>query len=201
MPTDSCEKRLAPHGYHECANTPGLWRHEWRPITFLLVIDDFGVKYVGREHADHLVKCIGKKYKLVEDWTGNLYCRIKLKWDYYKRTLDISMPGYVQKQLDKYKHAVSPRRQNCPYSPEPKKYGSKAQSPLPIDTSQKLDDKGIKQVQKIVGIILYYARAVDMTVLMALSTIASEQTQGTERTMERALLVLDYLATHPNATV
>ncbi len=40
-----------------------------------------------------------------------------------------------------------------------------------------------------------------MTVLMALSTIASEQTKGTERTLEKAYQVLDYLATHPNAVV
>ncbi len=40
-----------------------------------------------------------------------------------------------------------------------------------------------------------------MTVLMALSTIAREQTKGTECTMEKALQVLDYLATHPDATV
>ena len=40
-----------------------------------------------------------------------------------------------------------------------------------------------------------------MTVLMALSTIASKQTKGTERTVETALQVLDYLATHPDTTV
>ncbi len=40
-----------------------------------------------------------------------------------------------------------------------------------------------------------------MTVLMALSTIASEQTKGTECMMKKALQVLDYLATHPDATV
>ena len=40
-----------------------------------------------------------------------------------------------------------------------------------------------------------------MTVLMALSTIASEQMKGTEQTMEKALQVLDYLATHPDATL
>jgi hypothetical protein len=40
-----------------------------------------------------------------------------------------------------------------------------------------------------------------MMVLMALSTIASEQTTGTERTMEKALQVLDYLPMHPNAKV
>jgi hypothetical protein len=60
-------KRLAPHGYYECINTPGLWRHEWRPITFTLVVDDFGVKYVRKEHADHLVASLKTKYKLVED--------------------------------------------------------------------------------------------------------------------------------------
>ena len=37
--------------------------------------------------------------------------------------------------------------------------------------------------------------------LMVLSTIASEQTKGTERTLEKAYQVLDYLATHPNTVV
>ena len=111
------------------------------------------------------------------------------------------MPGYVRQQLKKYKHVTTSRPQHCPYSPEPKKYGLEAQAPLPINTSRPLGDKEIKAVQKIVGSILSYARAVDMTVLMALSTIASEQTKGTERTMEKALQVIDYLTTHPDATI
>ncbi len=41
------QKRLALHGYYECVNTPELWRHATRPITFSLVVDDFGIKYVG----------------------------------------------------------------------------------------------------------------------------------------------------------
>jgi len=55
-------------------------------------MDDFGVKYVGKEHADHLVASLQTKYKLVEDWTGDLYCGIKLHWDKNVHTLDISMP-------------------------------------------------------------------------------------------------------------
>ncbi len=43
------QKRLVPHGYYECANTPGLWKHITRPILFMLVINDFGVKYAGQE--------------------------------------------------------------------------------------------------------------------------------------------------------
>jgi hypothetical protein len=91
--------------------------------------------------------------------------------------------------------------QHCPYSPEPKRYGTDAQSPLPSDDTQKLTNSEIKQVQKIVRSILYYARVVDMTVLMALCTIASEQTKGTERTLEKAYQVLDYLAMHHATTV
>ena len=52
------QKRLAPHGYYECVNTPGLWRHVTRPVTFSLVVNDFGITYVGKEHVDHLIKCL-----------------------------------------------------------------------------------------------------------------------------------------------
>jgi len=143
-------KRLKPHGYYECINTPGLWQHATRPITFSLVVDDFGVKYVGKEHADHLIDCLKTEtYKLTEDWAGDLYCGISLRWDYAKRWLDISMPGYIKKQLLKYKHIIR-QIQHCPYSPEPKRYGADAQSPLPQDILRKLNDKEIKQVQKIV---------------------------------------------------
>jgi hypothetical protein len=66
-------KRLKPHGYYECVNTPGLWQHTARPITFSLVIDNFGVKYVGKEHTDHLISCLKKDCKLTEDWAGDLH--------------------------------------------------------------------------------------------------------------------------------
>ena len=38
-------KRMRKAGYHPCQFTPGLWRHVWRPITFTLVVDDFGIKF------------------------------------------------------------------------------------------------------------------------------------------------------------
>ncbi len=59
------------------------------------------------------------------------------------------------------------------------------------------DHKG----SKIVSSILYYARAVNMTVLMALSTIAAEQMLATERTLEQCTQLLDYLAHNADAKV
>ena len=49
------KKRLTKHGYYEVEHTPGLWQHKWSPIVFTLVVDDFGMQYVGAEHAMYLI--------------------------------------------------------------------------------------------------------------------------------------------------
>ena len=76
--------RLEKEGYYEARTTPGLWRHKWRPIQFCLVVDDFGVKYVGKQHADHLAKILKKYQNITKDWEGKKYAGIDLKWDYEK---------------------------------------------------------------------------------------------------------------------
>ena len=59
----------------------------------------------------------------------------------------------------------------------------------------------MKRIQRIVGSLLYYVRTVDLTMLMALSTIAREQAKATEQTEQRTNQLLNYCATNPNATV
>ena len=48
---------------------------------------------------------------------------------------------------------------------------------------------------------LYYAQAVDATMLPALGSIASQQVNPTEHTMQKVKLLLDYSATHPDAII
>jgi hypothetical protein len=140
-------RKLAPFG-NQSNNTPGLWRHESRPLTVTLVVDDFGVKFVNKADVDHLIASIKKMYILTEDWTGSLYCGITLEWDYVGRTVNISMPGYIKMKLQEYKHIMPKKLQMCPYSPEPKKFGTEAQAPLPNNSTSKLDKNGIKRGQK-----------------------------------------------------
>ena len=106
--------------------TPGLWQHVTCPVQFSLVVDDFGVKYkyVGEENAQHLINAIQTEgYKLSIDWSGTKYCRITLQWDWEILTLTISMPGYVQKMLVRFKHEPPPRDQYSRYQTQLKKYG------------------------------------------------------------------------------
>ena len=91
---------LAPHGYFEQQHTPGLFRHATRPIWFNLTVDDFGIKYVGEEHLQHLFTTLKQHYKIVEDTTGSLYCGITLEWDYKNRHVDLSHDMHTNNQAD-----------------------------------------------------------------------------------------------------
>jgi hypothetical protein len=102
-------KRLEPKAYYQCRHTPGLWRHKWQLVLFSLVVDDFGVKYVGHEHINHLINAIKHHYEFSKDWEGRLYCGITMKWDYEKRTCDLSMPGYIQAAIHKFQHLRIPK--------------------------------------------------------------------------------------------
>ena len=83
LANEQLKQNLAPAGYYEVPHTPGLFTHVTRPIQFTLVVDDFGVKYVGKEHADHLIKTLENQYdQIVVDWEGKLYCGIRLEWNY-----------------------------------------------------------------------------------------------------------------------
>ncbi len=64
------KERLQKHGYYQSQMTPGLWKHDTHPISFSLVINDFGVKYVGKENAQHLLDTVRHYYKCSCDWKG-----------------------------------------------------------------------------------------------------------------------------------
>ena len=64
-------------------------------------MDDFGAKYVCEDNDYHLLDTLKEDFTISEYRKQGLYCIINLKWDYDKRTLDISMPGYIQKQRQK----------------------------------------------------------------------------------------------------
>jgi hypothetical protein len=82
-------RNLAKYGYRPITQTHGLWTHNTRPISLLLVVDDFGVKYVGREHAEHLMACIKKNYNISSNWDGTTYCGLNA-WIHQGRTPQIS---------------------------------------------------------------------------------------------------------------
>ena len=151
-------------------------------MQFTLVVDDFGIKYTGKHKFDHLVKTLRKYYKLTIDETGGLYCGITLNWNYVEGCVDLSMPDYKRKLLEWYFPKKPIRPKNSPYPCAPINYGKKVQEPIQIDTEPLLESKGTKKVQQVLGSALYYGRAVDLSNIMELSDITSNQSKSTAPT-------------------
>jgi hypothetical protein len=129
---------LAIHGYHQTKFTPGLWRHVTGPIQFTLVMDDFGVQYVGKEHAQHLIDALETDHTVSKDWNDGLYCSNTLKWDYENKHVDLSMPGYIKDALHKYQHPMPKRPQYAPHNWTVLAYSHRIQyAPLPDDAPQR----------------------------------------------------------------
>ena len=97
-------KHLAPHGYYPSKRTPGLWLHKTRPISFTLVVNDFGVKYMSKKDINHLFDIIKEKYPVKTDWNGSKYLGIDLEWYYDEWYVMLSMKGYVKKALREFLH-------------------------------------------------------------------------------------------------
>ena len=63
------KQRLANCGYIECIHRTGLWRNIFCPVQFTLVVDDFGVNFVGVDQLQHLVESLKKFYEIMLDPT------------------------------------------------------------------------------------------------------------------------------------
>jgi hypothetical protein len=133
-------------------------------------VDDFAVKYVGKQHAEHLRNALLRTYELTIDWTEKVYSGMTLKWDYKNRTCNISMPGYVSNVLSKFKHDAPKHPQHTPSRYVTPFYGAKTQY-AKKDETPPLTAQQCLTIQKVTESVLYYARAVDLIVLMPVNDI------------------------------
>ncbi len=115
--------------------TPGYWQHSWRPISFSLIVDNFGVKYINKEDVEHLISVLKQEYKIDTDWEGTRYLGLTLDWDYTKREVHLSMPGYIENALVHFGHEPPVKPQMQPYPHTIPTYGMKIQHAKAADTS------------------------------------------------------------------
>jgi hypothetical protein len=142
-----------------------------------------------------------KKYDISSDWKGSAYCGLKLEWDYKNRTVDLSMPGYIKVALHKYQHAAPARPEHAPHTCNPPVYGAKTQYVEKETTSPAHSDKEVNKLQQLTGTLLYYARAVDPTLIIPINVLASKQSRATAHTADKVIKLLNYCNTHPETKI
>ena len=127
------------------------------------------------------------------------FCGLTLDWNYLQGVVDIAMPQYVQKALQKLNHTPPIKPQNLPHAWVQITYGRQIHKAITEDNSPMLSQQETTNIQQIVGSFLYYARAVDNTIYPAINQIANTQARPTQHTRIEANILLDYLYTHPSA--
>ena len=93
------------------------------------------------------------------------------------------MLGYCEKAGQRFHHSKPTKPQHQPYPSTPHTYGQKQQFCDSADSSPALSNDRKTFVQEVVGVFLYYARAVDYTMLTALGSLAVQQASPTENTL------------------
>ena len=192
---------LARNGYHMTPNTECLFRHDTLDIAFALVVDDFAIKYSDRNAAEHLLATIRQEYRVEPDWAGSLFLGMSISFDQPSRSVSLSMPGYVAAALKRFDVTLNTRPTHSPLKYYPINYGSSKAQEVTEDTTPPLNSHDTKYIQQVIGVFLYYARAVDPTMLAPLNKLASRQALPTEALLTDVRHFLQYAASHPTASL
>ena len=105
------------------------------------------------------------------------------------------------KIIAKIQALKSTKPHSYPYAAAPNKYGKASHDTITDYETPLLDKEGRTNVQRVVASILLYERAVNLTALMVLSIIETEQTQDTNKTINNVEQFMDYMASNNNATM
>ncbi len=96
---DELEERLNKECYFKSPLVSALWKHMPRPTQFVLIVNNFGIKYFTTEDLDHLINTLKKYYDVKVNPEGKELVKIELDWDYKNRKVHLLMKPYLNKSL------------------------------------------------------------------------------------------------------
>jgi hypothetical protein len=164
-------------------------------------VDDFGIKYGSRDDAEHLIKTLQSNgYQLTIKEKGDTYLGMDIAFT--PSSVSISMPGYIEKMLQRFRPNYLLPSHRPAHTPG--KYTTpvfRRIQHVEIDDSPTLSPSQTKELQAIVGTLLYYARAVDPTLLPIANELASQQATPTTKALTAANQALSYCAGHKTNSI
>jgi hypothetical protein len=97
------------------------------------------------------------------------------------------MPGYINAAPHKYQNPAPARPEHAPHTWNTPIYGAETQFVTEATSSPALSNKEINKLQQLTGTLLYYARAVDPTLIMPINVLSSEQSTATNVTADKVI--------------
>ena len=152
------KQRMNKMCYKQIDITLVFWMHEWCPIYFLLCVNDFGLKYFVKQHADHLMSVLREHFKISRDYKVKCYLGLYIYWDNNNCKLHLSMLACVADALTRFRHKHPCKPHDQPYPHIKPTYDVKSQYAESVDVSSPLSKEDLKIAQEVTGTFLYYSR-------------------------------------------
>jgi hypothetical protein len=102
-------------------------------------------RYTNKQDVEDLIAIINKEHKCSQDWTGSRYIGLTLNCNYEKHYVDLSMPGYIPRTLQRIVHLMPERPEHALHDYAAPTYGSRQQFAT-IDTFPAVDSKDTKRI-------------------------------------------------------
>ena len=111
------------------------------------------------------------------------------------------MPGYIPTIFYKFQQKPPAHAEDAPHTLNKTVYVKHIQLATQQSSAPKLNSADTNRVQSINGTFLYYALALDPTMIPSIKNISACQYVPTQYIMEPFNQVMDYVSTHPNSTI
>ena len=140
------------------------------------MVDDFGIKSTSDSPTNHLLQALRDKYQINVDPSGTKFLGFVLDWDCYTRKVYLFMPNYVQHALNILQHSLPTRLRHASHHHNKPVYGQKIQFDDSQDDTKEvfLSASSKTLIQRIIGMFHYYGITLDLTMLVALGTLATQ---------------------------
>ena len=112
---DQLVRKLDPFGYETMPLTDGLWGHKTKMTAFTICADNFGVQYLSKQDAKHLINAIKFNYECTIEWKGKTYCGTTIGLNCPQCYIDTSIPVFVPKVLNKFNHIPPNKPEHSPH--------------------------------------------------------------------------------------
>ncbi len=167
------------------------WHHLRTSLTLAITVSS--VDFLEEVKASKNFQSNG--YELTIKDKGDTYLGMDIKFT--PSAVSISMPGYIDKMLQRFRPSYLLPSHRPSHAPG--KYTIpvfRRIQHVEIDDSPMLSPSQTKELQAIVGTLLYYARAVDPTLLPIANELAWQQATPTTKALTAANRALSYCAGH-----
>ena len=190
-------RHLHTNGYHQLPSTPSVFRNKTGTIRFTLVVDDFVVLWTDRKDMDHFINTLTALYQVKINWDGTKYLGMNIAINRAERHVTLTMPKYIDRLLCKVR-PEGVKGSNTPATYTAPNYANPGARKATVDNSALASEEDKKLLQRVVGTLLYYSRAVDPSICTAVHQLGSVQSKPSQNDMRKMDKLLQYVSKHRN---